>query len=320
MYEVLQPHILWGFTSPVSLQVIKYIFQSNSQSGIGQLYAEAILISDNIFINSSGSIGGCFSIFSYDNTSIVISNNQFEGIYSPFLNEVENGGVIYLDGSSSLLIKVEIKNNNGRNILCRGLGGFILLKSNSSSSNLTITNLQLEDVYSQQGSAIYVSYSKYVQKPQILSHQNLIVINTQVGYLKFFNKFTEFLVNKKQYIQSIIQLVIIYLQNILIPITNYVSFSIINKNQSQYKIPHVVNKDAQIQKSRQAKSIEFSMNLNFILYIMSQKQETIFASIIFLHKELAQNYIHTLIQNSLFQFNKATQEGGSVFVKGQKNI
>ncbi|CAD8099472.1 unnamed protein product [Paramecium primaurelia] len=202
IYNLLQPHIQWGFTSQISEYVIESNFKSKSKSGIGELLAEQILIQNNSFINSQGSIGGCFSIFSYGSSDILIQNNRFESISTKFLNDLEYGGVIYIDGSSSSQLKVEINNNIGNKIYCRGFGGFIYLKSNTSQSNLTILNLNLEDIYAQQGSAIYVSYSKFVESPQILFVQKLFVSNTQIGYYNFLNKFKEF--SSQQEIQYLI--------------------------------------------------------------------------------------------------------------------
>ncbi|CAD8189351.1 unnamed protein product [Paramecium pentaurelia] len=201
-YEIIQPHIQWGFTSSVSEYVIKQIFESNSKSGVGELQAEEILIQNNTFINSSGSIGGCFSIFSYGSTDILIKNNSFEGISTKFLNDLEYGGAIYIDGSSSSSLNIELNNNIGNKIFCRGFGGFIYLKSITSQSNLTIINLHLEDIFAQQGSAIYVSFSKFVESPQILLVQKVQISSTQIGYLEFLNKFNEF--SSQQEIQQLI--------------------------------------------------------------------------------------------------------------------
>lgn len=94
-------------------------------------------------------IGGCFSIFSYGSSDILILNNRFQEISTKFLKDLEYGGAIYIDGSSSSSLYIQLNDNIGDKIFCRGLGGFIYLKSNTSSSNLTVSNLHLEDIYAQ---------------------------------------------------------------------------------------------------------------------------------------------------------------------------
>ncbi|CAD8124667.1 unnamed protein product [Paramecium sonneborni] len=200
-YQILQPHILWGFTSRISQQIIESVFQTKSQSGIGQINAQQIKIINNNFFKSFGSLGGCFSIFPQAISNISIINNKFEEIQTQFYKEIEQGAGIYIDGSSSASLLIEIINNTAKNIFCRQLGGFLYLKSNISSAILNIQNLYLQDIYAQQGSAFYIQYSKFVSDQQVLNLKNLQVINSYDGYISFLNKFSE--IPKSQELNSL---------------------------------------------------------------------------------------------------------------------
>ncbi|CAD8114069.1 unnamed protein product [Paramecium sonneborni] len=199
VYEILQPHLLWGFKSSVSQEIIKSIFDIQSISGVGQLHTEKIVIQNNTFINSSGQSGGAFSIYSYGDAEITIQDNIFEGISTYFQNDREYGGAIYIDGSQSSSIYIEIKNIIGKRIFCRGLGGFLYIKSRSSLSILTVFNLNFQDIYAQQGSLIYVSFTNFEQNRQNFQLSQSILVNTQIGFLEFLDNFKVFSIQSEIY-------------------------------------------------------------------------------------------------------------------------
>ncbi|CAD8084363.1 unnamed protein product [Paramecium sonneborni] len=198
-YEIIQPHILWGFTEKVTIKLIQSIFQIKSQSGVGQISADQILIYNNTFQNSVGYICGCFMLFSQGESSIIIANNIYKQITTQFQSETEQGAGIYIDGSSSTTLYIEIRNIIAQKIFCRQIGGFLYLKSQTSQTNLIISQLTLKDVFAQQGSAFYISYSQFLEKPQILQVSNLQVINSYDGYIQFLNKFNEFYKQQEKY-------------------------------------------------------------------------------------------------------------------------
>ncbi|CAD8125396.1 unnamed protein product [Paramecium sonneborni] len=227
-YQIFQPHILWGFTTEISQQFIKSVFQVKSQSGIGQITAKQITFINNNFFNSYGSLGGCFSIFPQGLSKISIINNKFEDIQTQFYKEIEYGAGIYIDGSSSAQLLINIINNRFKNIFCRQLGGFLYLKSNISQTILNISNLDLENIFAQQGSAFYVEYSKFVANQHVFSLTNLQVSNSYDGYIQFLNKFSEipsqqelnFLTNSRSLIYleygSLIQIQDIKINNLIL--------------------------------------------------------------------------------------------------------
>ncbi|CAD8125739.1 unnamed protein product [Paramecium sonneborni] len=198
-YSILQPHILWGFSQLVTYETINQIFRVKSLSGNGMFWVQTLNILNNSFQNSVGQQGGCFSIFAQRSSNIIIQNNQFFNFSTQFYQEIEQGGVIYIDGSSVTSLQILIQNIKVQNINCRQYGGFLYLKSNKSLTNLHIINMILKDVYAQQGSVIFTSYSRLVEDLQTIFISGLQIINSHNGYFQFLNKFTMITDNFEKY-------------------------------------------------------------------------------------------------------------------------
>ncbi|CAD8111451.1 unnamed protein product [Paramecium primaurelia] len=189
-YDVIQPYLIWGFSQSVTYKAIEKIFQIKSISGIGLIWVQSLNILNSSFQNAVGQFGGCFSIFAQGSSRILIENSSFYNLSTQFYQEIEQGGVIYIEGSSATALKIDIKNIKVQNIYCRQYGGFLYLKSNNSQTNLTISDIILRDIYAQQGSIMFISYSRLVQYPQTLFISKLEIKNSQQSYFKFLNKFT----------------------------------------------------------------------------------------------------------------------------------
>ncbi|CAD8126262.1 unnamed protein product [Paramecium sonneborni] len=202
IYNVIQPYLIWAFSQTITQKTINSFFQVKSESGIMQIIVQQLNIYNNSFQNSAGQLGGCFSIHTLRSSTINIKNNIFSQISTQFDYEIEQGGVLYIDGSSSSLLEIEISNITVQNVYCRQYGGFLYLKSNTSQAHLTLNNIILHDIYAQQGSVIYVSYSRLVKEKQTIFLQGLEIVNSQSGYLQFFNRFKE--LSNSQEINSLI--------------------------------------------------------------------------------------------------------------------
>ncbi|CAK68311.1 unnamed protein product (macronuclear) [Paramecium tetraurelia] len=189
-YDVLKPHLLWGFTQPLTQKIINKVFQVKSLSGNGQIWVQSLNILNSKFFNSIGQLGGCFSIFAQGSSRMIIENNSFYNLSTQFYQEIEQGGVLYIEGSSAAALEIFIKNTKVENVHCRQYGGFLYLKSNNSQTNLTISDIILRDIYAQQGSVVFISYSRLVEDQQTIFIQKLEITNSQNGYFQFLNKFT----------------------------------------------------------------------------------------------------------------------------------
>ncbi|CAD8208889.1 unnamed protein product [Paramecium pentaurelia] len=190
-YNVLQPHLIWAFTQIVTQKTINKIFKVISTAGNGQILVQQLKIHNSSFYNSIGKLGGCFQIFTLRQSTIEIINNVFYNFSTQFISEIEQGGVLYIDGSSSSLLEIVITNITVQNIYCRQYGGFLYLKSNNSQTHLTIKNGVFHDIYAQRGNVIYVSYSNLIEEPQTLHAQGFEIINSHNNYLKYLNRFND---------------------------------------------------------------------------------------------------------------------------------
>ncbi|CAD8213634.1 unnamed protein product [Paramecium octaurelia] len=189
-YDVIKPHLLWGFSQPLTYKTINKVFQVKSLSGNGQIWVQSLIILNSNFSNSIGQLGGCFSIFAQGSSRMIIENNSFYNLSTQFYQEIEQGGVLYIEGSSATDLQISVKNTIVENVYCRQYGGFLYLKSNNSQTNLTISDIILRDIYAQQGSIVFISYSRFVEDIQAIFIQKLEIKNTKNGYFHFLNKFT----------------------------------------------------------------------------------------------------------------------------------
>ncbi|CAK68281.1 unnamed protein product (macronuclear) [Paramecium tetraurelia] len=271
-YKILQPYLIWAFTQTVTQKAIRQFFKVTSTTGNGQIITEQLKILNSTFSNSGGKLGGCFSVSALRTSRIEIINNVFQNFSTLFITEIEQGGVFYIDGSSTSYLEIIIKDLTVRNVHCRQYGGFLYLKSNNSEVHLTITDGMFNDIYAQQGSVIYASYSNLVEDPQTVNIQEIEIINSQSGYIKYLNEFKE--LSTQQEISSLINnRSSIYIEdgsNILIQnisVNNLKFESFLNLESSNFiYISDIVIEDSQISNNLIRMSQNQYVNLIRILF------------------------------------------------------
>ncbi|CAD8213585.1 unnamed protein product [Paramecium octaurelia] len=306
-YKVLQPYLIWAFTQTVTQKAIRQFFKVTSTAGNGQIISEQLKILNSTFYNSVGKLGGCFSVSALKLSTIEIINNIFQNFSTLFISEVEQGGLFYIDGSSTSYLEIIIRNITVRNVYCRQYGGFLYLKSNNSEAHLTMADGRFNDVYAQQGSIVYVSYSNLVEDQQTVNIQEVEIINSQSGYIKYLNQFSE--LSTQQEISSLINnrssILIGYGSNILIQnitVNNLIFESFLNLESSNFiYLSDIVIEDCQISNNL------IRMSQNQYVNLIRNK----FRSIIVGFEEQSAGCVITPETNQIINFACAAGFGGA---------
>ncbi|CAD8200405.1 unnamed protein product [Paramecium octaurelia] len=198
-YSILQPHILWSFSTSdqIYLEDIQKIFQTKSSTGNAQLIVEELKIINCKFKNSQGSYGGALQVIAQNYCRIYLSKLSFKNIMTSFQEENEQGGSIFIDSSASLSLNLTINDIKADTIFSRYQGGFLYLKAGSKNINVEMGNLILNNIHSLQGSIIYIQFQSQSSYSKNIYINNFIIKNFQRELLQFLNKYEEISANQE---------------------------------------------------------------------------------------------------------------------------
>ncbi|CAD8128315.1 unnamed protein product [Paramecium sonneborni] len=284
-YSILQPYLYWGYedNKEIFVEQILEIFPIIVLTGNGKIICQEIIIKNVTISNSAGS---GLQIYLEKEAQVNIQDTIISNISTQFINDDENGGAFLFDTSVATSVQIQIKNVIAKNVFCRNRGGLIYIQNGLQNTIIKFQDLVLNDIFSLQGSIIYIEFSVYKKLQQQIMFDHLEIKNTIQGYLNYLDKLSltdSQLVSQQQFQRSLIQIAYanyISLSNIFIILLNYEAFI----NISQIKNIEIFNtsisnstfinsmitlnlnkKDSQIRVINfQVKNVEVSNQINVI--------------------------------------------------------
>ncbi|CAD8109520.1 unnamed protein product [Paramecium sonneborni] len=235
-YSILQPYLYWGYEDnhEIFVEDILESFPIIVLTGNGKIVCQEIIIKN---VTISNSTGPGLQIYLEKEAQINIQDTIISNISTQFLNDDENGGAFLFDTSAATSIQIQLKNIIAQNVFCRNRGGLIYIQNGLQNTIIKFENLVLNDIFSLQGSIIYIEFSVYKKSQQQIMFNHLEIKNTIQGYLQYLDKFSLIdnqLISQLQFQRSLIQIAYanyISLSNIIVMLLNYESFMTISQTQ-----------------------------------------------------------------------------------------
>ncbi|CAD8145257.1 unnamed protein product [Paramecium pentaurelia] len=157
-----------------------------SQTGIGEFHFRNLIIQNIIINHTLGYQGGAFSLYPKNEGIIQVYNSKFLNVNSQFLLFETKGGCFYIL-LPSFKIDILIENCTFSNIKTQNYGSIIYVESVIDHLiNLKIVEVFIKNVFSLQGSVIYLKQNKVdMNSISQLLFQNVEIIQEEDQFVNY---------------------------------------------------------------------------------------------------------------------------------------